>query len=133
MAIKRSATLLEQIEQSIYIVRGCKVLLDTDLAVLCGTTTAMLNKVVRLSLGRFPSSFMFQLTPDEDKALRSQTGISKLTGRGGRRSLPYAFTEEGIAMLSAVLGTARAIRVQRELTRAFLRPTTPTRIEPTRN
>jgi hypothetical protein len=133
MATKRSATTIEQIEKSIYVIRGCKVLLDADLALLYGITTANLQKVVRRSLGRFPSYLMFQLTFDEEKAFRFQTGISKLTGRGGRRNLPYAFTEEGVAMLSSILGTTRAIRVQREATRAFLRPSTPIRIEPTRN
>jgi hypothetical protein len=99
--------------------RGHKVLLDEDLATLYGVVTGALIQAVKRNIGRFPTDFMFQLTPAEWTALRSQTVISK-PGRGGRRFAPYAFTEQGVAMLSSVLGSERAIAVNIEIMRAFV-------------
>lgn len=92
---------IEQIEQLIHLARGEKVLLDADLAKLYGVTTGNLNKAVSRNLRRFPSDFMFQLSDEETEALIFQSGRSKR--RGGRRHNPYAFTEQGVAMLSSVL------------------------------
>ena len=90
------------IERHIYLIRGQKVMLDSDLAELYQVLTKNLNKAVSRNAGRFPEDFMFQLTEEEAKSLRFQIGTSK-TGRGGRRYRPYAFTEHGVAMLSSVL------------------------------
>jgi hypothetical protein len=92
---------VERIENAILFVRGQKVLLDRNLAELYGVTTFNLNKAVKRNIGRFPEDFMFQLTKKEAEALRFQTGMSKSSGRGGRRYLPYVFTEQGVAMLSS--------------------------------
>ena len=92
----------EIIEQKIFLIRRQKVMLDSDLAILYGVTTFNLNKAVKRNLSRFPEDFMFQLNAEEFKSLIFQFGISK-KGRGGRRYLPYAFTEQGVAMLSSVL------------------------------
>jgi len=89
----------ERIERSILLIRGHKVMLDSDLAELYGVTTKRLNEQVRRNLPRFPEDFMFQLTESETYLLRSQFATSK-KGRGRRRYLPYAFTEQGVAMLS---------------------------------
>lgn len=102
---------LELIERKIYLVRGQKVMLDSDLAELYGVETFNLNKAVKRNLDRFPQDFMFQLTKEEAEPLRFQTGMSKAEGRGGRRYFPYAFTEQGVAMLSSVLRSERAIHV----------------------
>ena len=101
----------EDIEARIYLIRGRKVMLDVDLARLYGVTTFNLNKAVRRNLKRFPQDFLFQLTKTEAEPLKFQIGMSKSEGRGGRRTLPNAFTQEGIAMLSSVLRSERAIRV----------------------
>jgi hypothetical protein len=95
-------------------------MLDSDLAELYGVTTKRLNEQVRRNLSRFPEDFMFQLTESETHLLRSQFATSK-KGRGGRRYLPYAFTEQGVAMLSSVLNSERAIKVNIEIMRAFVR------------
>lgn len=108
------------VEQSIYLIRGQKVLLDEDLARLYGVETGALVRAVRRKAERFPSDFMFQLSEQEVTALRCQLGISK-KGRGGRRYLPYAFSEQGIAMLSGVLNSPRAVAVNIEIMRAFVR------------
>jgi hypothetical protein len=92
----------ETIEQKIYLIRRHKVMLDRDLAALYGVTTFNLNKAVKRNNARFPEDFMFQLSVDEFKSLTFQFGISE-KGCGGRRYLPYAFTEQGVAMLSSVL------------------------------
>ena len=89
---------MERIERAILLIRGEKVMLDTDLAAIYGVTTKRLNEQVKRNSSRFPSDFMFQLTSGEAKFLRHQTGTSN-TGRGGRRYLPYAFTEHGALML----------------------------------
>jgi len=110
----------ERIERSILFIRGHKVLLDADLAALYGVATKRLNEQVRRNLSRFPDDFMFQLTSDEAESLRSQFATSK-RGRGGRRYAPYVFTEQGVAMLSTALNSERAIRVNIEIMRAFVR------------
>ena len=111
----------ERIEKAILFVRGHKVLLDADLAKLYGVTTFNLNKAVKRNLDRFPEDFMFQLNFHEVRDLIFQIGISKTSGRGGRRHLPYAFTEQGVAMLSSVLKSKRAVLVNVEIMRAFVR------------
>ena len=110
----------ERIERSILLIRGYKVMLDSDLAGLYGVTTKRLNEQVRRNLSRFPEDFLFQLTESETHLLRSQFATSK-KGRGGRRYPPYAFTEQGVAMLSSVLNSERAIKVNIEIMRAFVR------------
>lgn len=109
----------EIIENKIFLVRGKKVMFDRDLAVLYGVTTGNLNKAVNRNIERFPDDFMFQLTKEEADSLRFQIGISKKEGRGGRRFLPYAFTENGVAMLSSVLNSERAIYVNIQIMRTF--------------
>jgi len=111
---------IERIEQAIFLIRGQKVLLDADLAQLYGVETKILNKAVKRNLDRFPEDFMFQLTAEEAENLRFQIGTSKKQ-RGGRRYLPYAFTEQGVAMLSGVLNSPRAVKVNVEIMRAFVR------------
>jgi ORF6N domain len=92
----------DRIEKAIYFIRGEKVLLDRDLAFLYSVETKVLNRAVKRNLQRFPLDFMFQLTPEEAEILRCQIGTSSLR-HGGRRYLPYVFTEQGVAMLSTVL------------------------------
>lgn len=92
---------------------------DTDLARLYGVDTKRLNEAVKRNVDRFPESFMFRLTPEEAGALRSQSATAK--GRGGRRSLPYAFTEHGVVMLSSVLNSPRAVAANIEVVRVFVR------------
>jgi len=94
-------------------------MLDFDLAVLYGVETKALNRAVRRNIERFPEDFMFQLSKEELNLLRCQFGTSK--GRGGRRYLPYAVTEQGVAMLSSVLNSKRAIKVNIEIMRVFVR------------
>ena len=110
----------ENIERKILFIRQQKVMLDTDLAALYGVPTERLNEQIKRNPARFPEDFMFQLNADEYKSLRSQIAISK-KGRGGRRYLPYVFTEQGIAMLSSVLNSDRAVAVNIEIMRAFVR------------
>ena len=95
-------------------------MLDSDLAALYGVETKVLKRAVRRNRDRFPEDFMFQLNNQEVIRLRCQNGTSK-TGRGGSRYLPYAFTEQGVAMLSGVLTSSRAIKVNVEIMRAFVR------------
>ena len=90
----------EAIEQKIFLIRGQRVMLDKDLAILYEVDTGMLNRAVNRNPDKFPEDFMFRLTVEETEDLRCHFGISK-TGRGGRRYLPYAFTEQGVAMLSS--------------------------------
>ena len=120
MSKDRSLIPIERIERLILLIRGHKVMLDSDLAELYGVTTKRLNEQVRRNLSRFPEDFMFKLTESEAHPLRSQFATSK-GGRGGRRYLPYAFTEQGVAMLSSVLNSGRAIKVNIEIMRAFVR------------
>ena len=111
---------LAEIERRILTVRGQKIMLDSDLAHLYGVPTKRLNEQVRRNLGRFPPDFMLQLTAEEASTLRSQIATSK-PGRGGRRYLPYAFTEYGAIMLANVLNTPRAAEVSVYVVRAFVR------------
>jgi hypothetical protein len=109
------------IERKIYLLRRQKVMLDSDLAALYGVETKQLNRAVRRNLERFPSDFMFQLTPSEARALRFQLGTSSEGAHGGRRYLPHVFTQEGVAMLSSVLRSPRAVEVNIAIMRAFVR------------
>lgn len=115
---KSNYQLLTIIENKILIIRGQKVMLDKDLAILYGVETFNLNKAVNRNLTRFPSDFMFQLTRDEFNNLIFQFGISSW---GGTRKLPYAFTEQGVAMLSSVLRSERAVQVNIQIMRAFVK------------
>jgi hypothetical protein len=110
---------LERVERAILVLRGHKVLLDVDLAGLYGVTVSRLNEQVRRNRARFPADFMFQLSEEEYSNLRSQNAISR--SWGGRRTPPCAFTEQGVAMLSSVLRSLRAVRVNIEIMRAFVR------------
>jgi ORF6N domain len=141
MARKQSQSLVpdERIEQSIVLMRGQKVLLDADLAPLYGVEIKTLNRAVLRNRSRFPADFMFRLTRDEWDSLRYQIGtlnaagqpalpsirsqiVTLKTGRGlHRKYLPFAFTEQGIAMLSSVLRSDRAVQVNIEIMRAFVR------------
>ncbi|MBL0311706.1 MAG: ORF6N domain-containing protein [Holophagaceae bacterium] len=109
---------VERILKSILVLRGEKVLLDADLAALYGVETKVLLQAVRRNIERFPDDFMFQLTLDEWSCLRSQFVTS--SSWGGRRTAPYAFTEQGVAMLSSVLHSDRAIAVNIQIVRAFV-------------
>jgi len=101
--------------------REQRVMLDADLADLYGVATKVLVQAVKRNLVRFPQDFMFQLSAEEFAALRSQSVTSNTDGRGGRRTAPYAFTEQGVAMLSSVLSSPRAIAVNIEIMRTFVR------------
>jgi hypothetical protein len=101
----------EIIQRRIYVIRTHKVMIDSDLAKLYEVATFNLNKAVKRNLSRFPEDFMFRLTADEAECLRFQNGISKKGGRGGRRHLPYAFTEHGVVMLCSVLKSERAVQM----------------------
>lgn len=106
----------EIITSKIYLIRDKKVMLDEDLAELYDVETRRLNEQVKRNIGRFPEDFMFQLTKAEFEILIFQIGTSKW---GGRRKLPYAFTEQGVAMLSGVLNSERAIKVNIQIMRVF--------------
>ena len=107
-----------RIAQSIYLLRGQKVMLDFDLAALYGVPTGHLNRAVKRNGSRFPVDFMFQLGAEEARNLKCQIGISSW---GGRRAFPYAFTEQGVAMLSSVLNSERAVKVNIAIMRAFVK------------
>jgi hypothetical protein len=107
-------------QQKILLLRGERVMLDADLAALYGVTTSALVQAVKRNPGRFPSDFVFQLAPEEHAVLKSQIVISRRE-HGGRRTAPYAFTEQGVAMLSSVLRSPRAVHVNVEIIRAFVR------------
>ena len=117
----------ETIRRKIYLIRGEKVIFDRDLAELYGVETRALNQAVRRNEKRFPTDFMFQLNKDEFKALRYYFSVSEknlksqivISSWGGRRKLPLAFTEQGVAMLSSVLNSERAIRVNIQIIRTF--------------
>ena len=109
-----------RIEGLILLSRGHKVMLDADLAELYGVETRVLIQAVKRNSKRFPKDFMFQLSAEEVKCLRSQFVISK-GNRGGRRYLPYVFTEQGVAMLSSVLNSERAVEINIQIMRAFVR------------
>jgi len=110
----------ERIEKAILIIRGQRVMLDEDLATLYGVTTKRLNQQVNRNIERFPQDFMFQLTFQEFTRLRLQFATAK-TGRGGRRTPPYAFTEHGAVMLASVLNSPTAVQASIEVVRAFIR------------
>ena len=120
MSIKKDPKPLvaEAIAGRIVMLRGERVLLDADLAELYGVETKLLNRAVKRNRDRFPDDFMFQLTGEEAGNLRYQNGTSSW---GGRRYLPQAFTEQGVAMLSSVLHSKRAVMVNIEIIRAFVR------------
>lgn len=109
----------EIIENKIYLIRGQKVMLSMDLARLYGVPTMRLNEQVKRNIKRFPNDFMFQLSNAEHKILKSQFAISRWGG--ARRANPYAFTEQGVAMLSSVLNSERAIQVNIAIMRAFVK------------
>ena len=109
---------IRRVAQAIRFVRGEKVLLDSDLADLYCVSTGNLNKAIKRNADRFPSDFMFQLTAQELRNLKFQFGISSW---GGRRARPYAFTEQGVAMLSSVLNSERAVKVNIAIMRAFVK------------
>ena len=106
----------EAITSKIYFIRSVKIMLDRDLAELYGVETKVLKQAVRRNINRFPPDFMFELSKDEFKSLRSQFVTSN---RGGARYMPFAFTEQGVAMISSVLNSERAIRVNIEIMRTF--------------
>lgn len=117
------------VESLILALRGERVILDSDLARIYGVETGALNRAVKRNLERFPKDFLFQLTAEEARALRCQSGISKKTAgaglmkarRGGRRYLPYAFTEHGALMAANVLNSPRAVQMSVFVVRAFIR------------
>jgi phage regulator Rha-like protein len=117
-AAEQSLVPVEVIEKRILLIRGHKVMLDSDLAKLYQVPTKSLNLAVKRNADRFPEDFMFRLTKEEAD-LRFQIETSKK--RGGRRYLPYAFTEQGVAMLSSVLNSTRAVQVNIAIMRTFVR------------
>jgi phage regulator Rha-like protein len=108
---------LEVIQNKIFEIRGCKVMLDFDLALMYGVETKVLKQSIRRNINRFPEDFMFELNELEFKSLRSQIVTSN---KGGSRYMPFAFTEQGIAMLSSVLNSEKAIEVNIAIIRAFV-------------
>jgi hypothetical protein len=121
MADNKLMIRVERIEQSILLVRGQKVMLDRDLADLYGVSTKALKQAVKRNISRFPEDFMFVLTTEEFRNLRSQSVTSSSSQWGGTRYPPYAFTEQGVAMLSSVLKSKRAIEVNIAIMRTFVR------------
>lgn len=125
--MKEKSIIPEVIEQKIYLIRGQRVMLDKDLAELYGVPTGRLNEQVKRNIKRFPTDFMFQLTREEVESLRSQFAILKIANipllkRGKHiKYLPYAFAEQGVAMLSSILNSERAIQVNVAIMRAFVR------------
>lgn len=117
----KDLVLAERIESKIYFIRSQKVMLDNDLAELYGVETKVLKQQVNRNIERFPEDFMFELTWEETKSLRSQIVTLNTTSKRGRhiKYLPYAFTEQGVAMLSSVLRSKRAIQVNIHIMRTF--------------
>jgi hypothetical protein len=118
MAIHTALVTIEHIEQWIFLIRGKKVMLDFHLAELYGVETKALKRAVRRNQERFPEDFCFELTGEELENLRYQFGTSSW---GGQRYVPYVFTEQGVAMLSSVLRSKRAVQVNIDIMRAFVR------------
>lgn len=118
MPIKPAVISIDAIARNILFVRNHKVLLDSELAALYQVETKALTRAVRRNVDRFPDDFMFQLTVEESDTLRRQIGTSSW---GGRRYRPYVFTEQGVAMLSSVLKSDRAVQVNIEIMRTFVR------------
>ena len=121
MASKGAVVAVERIESRILLIRRHKVMLDADLAALYKVDVKVLNQAVKRNIERFPEDFMFRLTAEEAALLRSQTVTLKPRRGRHRKYLPYAFTEQGVAMLSSVLRSRRAVRVNIEVMRAFVR------------
>jgi ORF6N domain len=122
MVSRRGGPAADRIRHAILLVRGQRVMLDVDLAALYDVPTGALVQAVQRNLSRFPEDFMFRLTREEAAALRSQSVISNAgPGRGGRRYNPYVFTEQGVAMLSTVLRSRRAIEVNIAIMRTFVK------------
>ncbi len=131
-AISNGLLIPEKIAPLVHVLRHEKVILDADLAELYGVPTGRLNEAVQRNIDRFPADFMFQLTENEMEILKCQSGIAKNAdtslrfqsgrskGRGGRRTLPYVFTEQGVAMLSSVLHSPRAVEVNIAIMRTFV-------------
>jgi len=111
---------VQNLGQKIYFIRGHRVMMDSDLAELYGVETFNLNKAVKRNVERFPADFMFQLSENEWESLRFQSGILKSSRGEHRKYLPYVFTQEGIAMLSSVLRSPRAIQANIAIMRAFV-------------
>ena len=120
MSKKKLQMPVQHIEQKIYLIRGIKVMLNSDLAELYGVETKVLTQAMKRNIERFPEDFMFQLTIKEWEVLRSQIVTSK-KGRGGRRYPPYVFTEHGATMLASVLKSKRAVKASILVVRAFVR------------
>lgn len=126
MTVAEDEMPLNQIQNLIYVIRGQQVMLDSDLAILYQVETKALNRAVKRNIKRFPKDFCFQLTAEEYEVLKCQIGTSKMTGqekvdsRGGRRTLPYVFTEQGISMLASVLHSEVAVNVSIGIMRAFV-------------
>jgi len=128
MTKKGNVAPIDSLQGLIYEIRGQKVMLDSDLARIYGVPTGALNRAINRNAKRFPDDFVFQLTTEEVEALKCQIGISKpqshslsSTGRGGRRYLPYAFTEHGAIMAANVLNSPRAVEMSVFVVRAFLK------------
>ncbi len=120
MPAEQAIVPVDKIESRILTVRGRRVMLDADLAALYGVSTKRLNEQVKRNRQRFPEDFIFQLTAQEAEALKSQIATSN-PGRGGRRTLPNAFTEHGAIMVASVLNTSRAVEVSVYVVRAFVK------------
>ena len=118
LARRPAHALTASIETHIFLIRGQKVMIDSDLADLYRVPTKVFNQAVKRNIKRFPKDFMFQLSRNETEILRSQSVTSSW---GGRRTLPYAFTEQGVAMLSSVLNSERAVQVNIAIMRAFVK------------
>jgi hypothetical protein len=119
--LARSLIPLARVERAILILRGRRVILDSDLAALYGASAKRLNEQVKRNAERFPADFAFRLTPAEFETLRSQFATSKLERRGGRRTLPTAFTEHGALMAASVLNSPKAVEMSIQVVRAFVR------------
>ena len=119
MANESAMTPVEGMDSQIHLIRGQRVMLDSDLAAIYGVPTMRLNEQFKRNRQRFPADFAFQLTPDEYAALISQFAISK-KGRGGRRTLPWVFTEHGAIMLAMLLNSERAVEMSVFVVRAFV-------------
>ena len=118
--MNKSLAITDSIESRIYIIRGQRVMLDSDLAAVYGVETKVLVRAMKRNIHRFPLDFMFQPSQEEFESLRCQIGTSK-NGRGGRRYLPYVFTEHGAVMLASVLNSPRAIEASIFVVRAFIK------------
>jgi hypothetical protein len=122
MAKPQSVIPIERIASRIFLIRGEKVMLDSDLAELYGVPTKRLNEQLKRNLDRFPEDFAFELTIQESESLRSQIATLKTAGRGQHRKyLPYVFTEHGVAMLSSILRSKQAVQVNIAIIRTFVR------------